>query len=121
MRAFRTASRARAELAQAERGVQQAAEYLAAADKSRDLGIGIVKAMVSATQEDSGDGGTSGGGIGERIFDLLQEKANTFKCENCDDWMDLSHKAKGMGEDTLFCNPCVDEMDGKDPQHEDEE
>lgn len=61
------------------------------------------------------------GGIGERIFDLLQEKANTFKCENCDDWMDLSHKAKGMGEDTLFCNPCVDEMDGKDPQHEDEE
>lgn len=58
--------------------------------------------------------------LGDRLFDLLREKTNTFKCENCDEWMDLSHKADGMGE-TEMCECCLDEMDGVEPDADEDE
>lgn len=55
-------------------------------------------------------------GLGDRLFDLLREKTNTFKCENCDEWMDLSHRADGM--EAEMCNHCIDKIDGVDPDPE---
>ena len=72
-RAFRVANKARAEMAQAERCVQQTAAYLATSTKVPSLaasGLGASMVSVAAMQDDGGgDGGTStgtgsGGGSG---------------------------------------------------------
>lgn len=50
--------------------------------------------------------------LGDRLFDLLKGMTNTFKCENCDEWMDLSHKASDM--EAEMCEHCLDEIDNPD-------
>lgn len=52
--------------------------------------------------------------VGEEIFDLLREQANLFKCEMCDEWLDVRHE--GLMD---ICNDCLDGED--EPEFEDEE
>lgn len=46
--------------------------------------------------------------LGDKLFELLREKAKVFKCNECDKWLDVSQE--GLED---LCNPCLDRIDGR--------
>jgi hypothetical protein len=58
--------------------------------------------------------------VGEKIFDLLEQKHRLFKCEgNCNIWQDLSEREPDLGESSI-CRNCIDEMNARMNEDNDE-
>lgn len=45
---------------------------------------------------------------GEGLFDDLLKFANLFKCEECNEWLDITERDEAMSSD--ICTACVDEI-----------
>jgi hypothetical protein len=44
----------------------------------------------------------------EAIFDRLKTEKNLFKCEMCDEWMDLNERDEGCSDESDICTECMD-------------
>ncbi len=52
--------------------------------------------------------------VTDSVFDQLKETAKLFKCEECNEWMDLQSREPELVSD--ICRDCVDDMNDADEE-----